>query len=396
MLAVFSVDLKRTLSCSSMSQIGFILTGIAMQCLLGEGNALAVRGTLLHMVNHSLIKLALFMAAGVVVMNLHQLNLNDIRGFGRKKPLLHFVFLMGVLGIIGMPGWNGYISKTLLHESIVEYSEHLAHLSESAAVFKAAEWIFLFSGGLTAAYMTKVYICIFWEKNINSQKQEMMDTRQKGGYMNALSSFALLVPAVILPVLGMLPYMVTDRIASLGAGFMYGHEPEHAVNYFSLVNLKGGLISLAIGAVVYLLFIRRFLIIRGADGQSVYANRWPAGADLEELIYRPLFLKVLPDIGAFFSGLCDRLMDCFIAPVCSFLASFVSRVLDKLTDTLIYILRKTIFRPLKENTRIKTFAYMRYNSQESSVQRRIASGFAFGMFLFVFGLGAALIYLVLL
>ncbi|MBQ4608010.1 MAG: sodium:proton antiporter, partial [Clostridia bacterium] len=69
-LAVFSVNLKRTLACSSMSQIGFILTGIAMSCLLGHHNALAARGALLYMVNHSLFKLILFMAAGVVYMNL--------------------------------------------------------------------------------------------------------------------------------------------------------------------------------------------------------------------------------------------------------------------------------------------------------------------------------------
>ena len=56
-LAVFSIDLKRTLACSSMSQIGFILVGTGMTELLGEENALAVRGTILHMVNHSLIKL---------------------------------------------------------------------------------------------------------------------------------------------------------------------------------------------------------------------------------------------------------------------------------------------------------------------------------------------------
>ena len=74
LLAVFSVDFKRTLACSSMSQIGFILLGIGMQGILGEENALAVRGTLLHMVNHSLIKLVLFMVAGVVVMNVHKLN----------------------------------------------------------------------------------------------------------------------------------------------------------------------------------------------------------------------------------------------------------------------------------------------------------------------------------
>ena len=56
-LAVFSVNIKRTLACSSMSQLGFILTGVAMQCFLGKDNDLAVRGTILYMVGHSLIKL---------------------------------------------------------------------------------------------------------------------------------------------------------------------------------------------------------------------------------------------------------------------------------------------------------------------------------------------------
>lgn len=60
-IAVFSINLKRTLACSSVSQIGFILVGVGMQCLLGEENTLAVWGTELHMINHSLLKLVLFM-----------------------------------------------------------------------------------------------------------------------------------------------------------------------------------------------------------------------------------------------------------------------------------------------------------------------------------------------
>ena len=120
-LALFSIDLKRTLACSSMSQIGFILVGIAMMTLLGEKGALAGQGALLHMINHSSIKLVLFMSAGLVAMNLHTLNLNDIKGFGRKKPLFMIVFLIGALGIMGIPGLNGYVSKTMIHESIVEY-----------------------------------------------------------------------------------------------------------------------------------------------------------------------------------------------------------------------------------------------------------------------------------
>ena len=58
-LAVFSVNLKRTLACSSMSQIGFIIIAIGMQGLLGEHNALAASGTFLHFLNHSLFKLLL-------------------------------------------------------------------------------------------------------------------------------------------------------------------------------------------------------------------------------------------------------------------------------------------------------------------------------------------------
>ena len=55
LLALFSVDLKRTLACSSMSQIGFILVGVAMQGYLDGENALAAWGTILHMLNLSLI-----------------------------------------------------------------------------------------------------------------------------------------------------------------------------------------------------------------------------------------------------------------------------------------------------------------------------------------------------
>ncbi|MDE7429630.1 MAG: sodium:proton antiporter, partial [Lachnospiraceae bacterium] len=156
-LALFSIDLKRTLACSSVSQIGFILVGVGMSGLLGAENGLALRGSLLHMVNHSLIKLTLFMAAGVVFMNVHKLDLNEIQGFGRHKPLLNYIFLMGALGISGVPLWNGYISKTLIHESIVEYCnlirEGKAVGPFSGAMMSGIDWIFLLSGGLTAAYM---------------------------------------------------------------------------------------------------------------------------------------------------------------------------------------------------------------------------------------------------
>ena len=161
-LALFSIDLKRTLACSSMSQIGFILVGAAMQGFLNGENALAAWGTVLHMLNHSLIKLVLFVSAGVVYLGTHSLNLNDIRGWGRNKPVLKVLFFVGAASIAGVPGFSGYVSKTLLHESIVEYIHVLEHAGVSAAA-GSRRWsgCSCFSGGLTAAYMTKLFVAIF-------------------------------------------------------------------------------------------------------------------------------------------------------------------------------------------------------------------------------------------
>ncbi|MDO4308721.1 MAG: proton-conducting transporter membrane subunit [Eubacteriales bacterium] len=317
LLAVFSIDLKRTLACSSMSQIGFILVGVGMQGLLGEENALAVHGTLLHMVNHSMIKLVLFMAAGVIFMNTHALNLNEIRGFGRKKPLLKAIFLVGALAIGGIPLFGGYISKTLLHESIVEYG--------GGWVMRAVEYIFLFSGGLTVAYMTKLFAAIFVEKNASAEVQRKFDHMK--GYMNGQSTFALAGSAVLLLIWGLFPHTIMDRAAAIGQGLMHLEEEGHMVAYFSFQNLFGGAVSIGIGAVVYFLVIRRYLMRtegekarKGTGACAAYADAWPAWLDLENLIYRPLLLQFLP-----------------------FICGVACRIADSFVDLSVVVLRRTIY-----------------------------------------------------
>ena len=131
-IAVFSNNLKYILACSSLSQIGFILVGTAALSLLGQHNALAAHGTVLYMMNHSLVKLTLFLLAGVVYCNTHALDLNQIRGFGRGKPLLHILFLCGACSLAGIPGFLGYISKTLVHESLVELAAESGSLGVTA------------------------------------------------------------------------------------------------------------------------------------------------------------------------------------------------------------------------------------------------------------------------
>ena len=350
-LAVFSINLKRTLACSSMSQIGFILTGIAMGCLLGEENALAARGALLYMVNHSLFKLVLFMAAGVVYMNLHKLNLNDVRGFGRKKPILHFAFLMGAVGLMGVPGFSGYVSKTLIHEGILEYAELLAEegMGALALLYRGAEWIYLFSGGLTGAYMIKLYICLFWEKHPTQQ----IAYEAKKPYMGKLSALALLLSAAIVPALGLTPNLTMDKIADIAGGFLNAAAPAHAVHYFSLTNIKGACISLAIGLIVYLLFIRTKLM-KKENGMREYIDLWPSWLDIEDRIYRPAIGGLL-ELGGRFAGLGSettletyvyrpmiRALTLFFAAVFGFLGGLTDFVADLIARKVLSARRKKL------------------------------------------------------
>ena len=299
LLALFSVDLKRVLACSSLSQIGFITVGLSMMVMLAQEGSLAAYGSVMHMMNHSLIKLVLFMAAGVVYMNLHKLNLNDVRGFGRKKPILHFAFLMGAVGLMGVPGFSGYVSKTLIHEGIVEYAELLAEegMGALALLYRGAEWIYLFSGGLTGAYMIKLYICLFWEKHPTQQ----IAYETKKPYMGKLSALALFLSAAIVPILGLTPNLTMDKIADIAGGFLNAATPAHAVHYFSLTNIKGACISLVIGLVVYLAFIRPVLTKKEA-GVREYVDLWPSWLDIEDRVYRPAIYGLL-DIGGRFAGL---------------------------------------------------------------------------------------------
>ena len=383
LMALFSVHLKHTLACSSMSQIGFILTGISAYLLCRsageeEGAALALNGAVLHMVNHSLLKLDLFLSAGAVAMNLHALELNDIRGWGRNKPLLKTVFGIAVLGISGVPGFNGYLSKTMLHEGLLE-------AIHASGVWAGTEWVFLFSGGLTFAYMLKLFLCVFVEKNHDPVRQAEFD--RPGKYASACSAAVLAYATCLLLPLGI------PKFALFLSGSMTG-EPLGHFAAFSLENLKGALISLGIGLLVTLCFVRPVLRRGGRD-----RSLWPKWLDLEESVYRPLLLHVLPAV----LGAPARLFgeNLVLTPICRGLVlagSVFGRGLDRSTDGLILGLRRTLLREEPVRDGLKA-------GKEASASRRMAmrlayssvmDNFSFAMTIACFGIVLVFLLLFLL
>ena len=119
-MALLSNHAKKLLAYSSISQMGYIIMGIGAASYLGPAGALGFAGALYHVVNHAFFKACLFLVIGAIYMVTHVLDITVVRGMAKKVPLITVIFLIAFAGIGGLPGFNGYVSKTLLHHALVE------------------------------------------------------------------------------------------------------------------------------------------------------------------------------------------------------------------------------------------------------------------------------------
>ena len=115
-VAIYQTDLKRLLAYSSVAQIGYIVLGISMGTVTGLTAGLA------HMFNHALMKGALFLSVGCIVLRLNSSVLQDMAGLGKRMPITSFAFVLGGLGLIGVPLTAGFISKWYLLLGTLELS----------------------------------------------------------------------------------------------------------------------------------------------------------------------------------------------------------------------------------------------------------------------------------
>ncbi|MBB5518254.1 monovalent cation/H+ antiporter subunit D family protein [Amphiplicatus metriothermophilus] len=111
LIAVFQHDVKRMLAYSSVGQIGYMLLGLSF------GTREGLAAALIHLVNHGLMKGALFLAVACVVYRLGDHRCAAFSGLARRMPVTTWAFVLSGLSLIGVPGTVGFVSKWYLLEA---------------------------------------------------------------------------------------------------------------------------------------------------------------------------------------------------------------------------------------------------------------------------------------
>jgi formate hydrogenlyase subunit 3/multisubunit Na+/H+ antiporter MnhD subunit len=282
-LALQQSNMKKMLAYHSISQMGYIIMGIGVEAYLGYKGGMGYAGSIYHIVNHALFKSLLFMVVGLVYLRTHELDMYKLGGLWKKLPFTAMVCLIAALGITGMPGFNGFASKSLLHHAIIEAYEY-GHAS-----FRYAEVLFTVASIGTACSFIKLFGLVFLGKcpehyeNIEGEKG-MMDL--------AMGGLALLIIGI-----GHAPNFLMDRFiipSARGLTFEPAFIDNYLVNinFFNATDITSMLWVYVFGTLVFVVGMKYHLF-------HLHFYEW---LDIERNIYRPMYSGVV----SISKGITDR------------------------------------------------------------------------------------------
>lgn len=195
MLAYREKVMKKRLAYSTVSQISYILFGLALL------QPQAMTGAILHVVFHAFIKAALFLCAGAIIYKTGKTNVDDMTGIGKEMPATIWCYTFASLALIGIPPASGFISKWYLAQGA---------LSSDTGVFTwLGPVVLLVSALLTAGYLLPVTVKGFLPgadfDYSNLQKKEP----------NLWMVIPLIVLAALSLLLGIFPNPLTEYIQGI-------------------------------------------------------------------------------------------------------------------------------------------------------------------------------------
>jgi formate hydrogenlyase subunit 3/multisubunit Na+/H+ antiporter MnhD subunit len=157
MMALVQHNMKRLLGYHAVSQVGYMVLGI------GTGLPVGVAGGIFHMLNHAVYKSCLFFTAGNVEYRTKTTELDELGGLSRLMPITYITCFIASLSISGVPPFNGFVSKWMIYQGLIQKFENGGSSLVVALCLAAA----MFGSGLTLASFMKLVHATF----LGQQKQ---------------------------------------------------------------------------------------------------------------------------------------------------------------------------------------------------------------------------------
>ena len=197
LFAMLQVDLKRLLAFSTISQLGYIITG------LGLGTGLGIGAGIFYCASHGLFKGTLFLCAGVVQHATGTRDLRRLGGLAAHLPNTARVWLAASAAIVGVPLTNGFVAKWLLYTAALDAGHVVAVL--------IAWLVSVFSG----FYILKATVSVFYGETPSwlrdRRVEEAAPSMQIGmGVLGVLCILFGIAPQVLAD------WLVTPAVRSLG------------------------------------------------------------------------------------------------------------------------------------------------------------------------------------
>jgi multicomponent Na+:H+ antiporter subunit D len=145
--AIAQTDIKRLLSFTLVSHIGYMVFGIALSSRLG------MSGAIYYVAHHIIVQTTLFLVVGLIERQAGASTLRRLGGLAAASPLLAFVFLVPALNLGGIPPFSGFIGKVSLLEAGAQDGSVLAWLLVGGSVVTSL---------LTLYVMARVWTKAFW------------------------------------------------------------------------------------------------------------------------------------------------------------------------------------------------------------------------------------------
>jgi proton-translocating NADH-quinone oxidoreductase chain N len=212
LLALRQTQVKRLLAYSSLSQVGFIVLAFGITVMTGD--AAGAQGGFLHLINHALMVVLAFLAAGVIALHLQGvaegrgalLNVQDLSGAGWRYPLLGLGLAVALFSLAGIPPLAGFLSK---------WQILAAGVAAGGALMTFFVLFALFNSFLSLGYYLPVVGALYQGGNYTQPEAVMRDK-------TALATVLILLLTLCIVLFGLWPELVLRVAEAAGAALLSG------------------------------------------------------------------------------------------------------------------------------------------------------------------------------